>query len=47
MQQIWLEVEATCVIADVVGEIGRSTMRCHLERFEPMIKRAKDVHGCV
>ena len=41
MQQIWLEIEASCVIADVVGEIGRSTRRCHLERCEPMRNRAK------
>ena len=41
MQQIWLEIEASCVIADVVGEIGQSTRRCHLERCEPMRNRAK------
>ena len=39
MQQIWLEVEASCVIAVVVGEIGQSTRRCHPERCEPMRKR--------
>ena len=48
MQQVWLEVEASCVIADVVGENGRSTRRCHLEKCEPMRSyRAKYVHGRV